>query len=98
MEKKKRKTVWFVEPIGAHTNRIIAQFLIKDIDEIVQESINIKDVGRVNAYEVDHKVITHLKTNWNLTFHIYRKQGNGQIEKWYFPKRKVIVGKKHKAV
>lgn len=93
MEKKKRKTVWFVEPIGQYTNRVIAQFLIQDIDENAQEYIDVKDVGCVNAYEVKHSIITQLKTDRNLKFRVYRRQGNGQIEKWYFPKKKVSVGK-----
>lgn len=92
----KNETTWYVEPVGATTNRAIADFLGQDSTES-EERIFVLGVGNVNAYRVPHRVITQMRNTRGLRFHVYHQKGKGEISKWYFPPKKKKVPKKKTA-
>lgn len=83
----KKETTWYVEPIGELTNRSVVQLLGQDASES-EDRVFVKDVGSINVYRVPHRIITQMNRTKGLNFHIYHQKGDGEVSKWYFPKKK----------
>lgn len=76
---KPKQTSWFIEPIGAHTNRVIARRLA-DLNEIADNSqLQIKDVNGAphSVYRVEsHKLILEFyksQAEFELKFNVYTR-------------------------
>jgi hypothetical protein len=84
---EKRQIDWFVEPLSAHTNEVIAKSLSNSGD-LIEHSKIVDDRG------IDHSVyqlsnysfITRLykdRRKFNLDFNVYSRQGKyGKIKLW----------------
>lgn len=93
MAQAKRNTNWFVEPIGAHSNQIIAENLAK-LNEADATSLEVIDnKGKPHSvYQIyDYSFITNLikaKAKFNLSMNIYYRSGvNGAIRPWELVKK-----------
>jgi len=85
----KKMTNWFIEPLNAFTNEVIAKELAKtsDVVESVQLQINdgsVHSVFQVPAYSFIAKFKAGVK-QFNLKFRVYCQSGkNAQTRLWKF--------------
>ena len=89
MKKEKRVTVWYIEPKDARTNEAISLgtdglFNSEDVCTLECADGVTRDVYRVKDYAFVARVWRSRKT-LNLTFEIFRAQGNGKPDLWQFP-------------
>lgn len=87
------KTYWFVEPIGGHTNEVIAKRLlaVSQLDE--NFSLIDPDGQEISAFQIEkYAFIQELydnKQKFSLRFKVYSRQGkNGQLKLWEFGEKK----------
>ncbi|HZJ41988.1 MAG TPA: hypothetical protein VFD51_03160 [Patescibacteria group bacterium] len=103
--KKKVSTLWFIEPVNAHTNEVIAKNLaaLNQVDE----NFALTDVNGVehSVFQIEsHAFITRLykdRQKFALKFNVFYRQGNNSLLRpWNFEenkKKKVENEKKKKA-
>ncbi len=88
-----KKTYWFVEPIGAHTNEIIAKRLlaVNQLDE--NFAITDSEGREISVFQIEkYSFVQELYDNrhkFSLRFKVYSRQGkNGQLKLWEFGEKK----------
>jgi hypothetical protein len=91
MEKKKKITYWFVEPLDAATNEAIAKFLAETSDVSASIDLKLKNGKSVSAFQLpNYKLVSKLyasKNKFGFKFKVYCRQGKyGQIVEWKFGK------------
>ncbi len=93
--KKIRETHWYIEPLDAHTNEVIASLLPAE-DCILQ--VLCQDGNKRDFWLSKYAAITELKNSKsqiNLKFNIFKRDGNyGPVKKWDFPKKKLNTQEK----
>ncbi|MFA5131541.1 MAG: hypothetical protein WC467_03900 [Patescibacteria group bacterium] len=79
-EKKEKNTQWFIEPLGSHTNQVIARRL-SELNEIADNmQIEINDVNGEphSVYKVEsHKQVLELyksQDDFQLKFNVYTRR------------------------
>lgn len=77
---------WFVHPLDADTNTVIANLFEGRTDDHLHFDKECKDGVRRHLWECPHDRITHLKANTKslgLRFEVFRRRGlYGPIEQW----------------
>lgn len=72
---------WFLEPLDAHTNKVVANFLssISCLEENILSSV-VTEKGEIMAFQMrDYRDISYFlrsKDSLNLRFRIYNRRGN----------------------
>lgn len=89
MEKIKKITHWFVEPLDAFTNEAIAKFLADTSDVSTSIDIKLKGDKSCSAFQLpNYKLVSKLyasKNKFGFKFRVYRQQGRyGQVSEWKF--------------
>ena len=86
---------WYVEPIGSHTNKVVADFLTSKEELVVGSHANLKDNKKKehSVYRMpDYFSITALyksKVTLGLTFNVFSRFKNyGPIRLWIFGEKK----------
>lgn len=83
MAERKRKYTWFIEPLDAYTNDIVASEF--DADTNFFRNRKCGDGIRRNLWQVTAKfakIMDKSRSEKNLDFHILVQEGNGQIRLW----------------
>lgn len=75
---KKKECTWFVEPLDANTNRIIAQELEEETEERKNRNLICQDGKKHNLWQCSFQLIQRLvlsQQTLGLKFRVYSKQG-----------------------
>ncbi|MDO8482580.1 MAG: hypothetical protein Q7S86_02045 [bacterium] len=84
----KVQTTWFVEPLDATTNRVIAEFLT---ETEIHHDIKCADKKSHDLWDCNYRFIGRLIAvtgQLDLKFRLFRRKGQGQIEKWQFVRKR----------
>lgn len=81
-----RSYTWFVEPLDAYTNQVIASRIS---EENAHEGIECADGISRNLWECPHRFIAELnrsQSELGIRFKVFRREGHGSIREWTFEK------------
>jgi len=79
MAKKKVRVFWFVEPLDANTNKVIAQELAEEAEERKMRNLICQDGKRHNLWQCPFRLIQRLflsQETLHLKFKVYTRQGS----------------------
>ena len=85
----KKITSWFIEPLEAFSNEVMAKELAKTIDVGESEQLTVNDGSRHSVFQVPaYRFIAKFKAGvnqFNLKFRVYCRSGkNAQTRLWKF--------------
>ena len=88
---------WYVEPLDAHTNEVLAKNQEFLSEEPVLHDVRCGD-GKTHRLYVckNYSNVNELRNSrmeLRLKFTVWHQQGQGQIREWIFPKKRVTFNK-----